>query len=41
MNYGTIGDLKKAFISTAGFSVKSELVLLAEVKECAVVRVMV
>ena len=41
MNYATIGDLKKSLISTAGLSVQSDLVLMAEVKDCAVVRVMV
>ncbi|KAL5476211.1 hypothetical protein EMCRGX_G026127 [Ephydatia muelleri] len=40
MNYATIGDLKKSLISTAGLSVQSDLVLMAEVKDCAVVRVM-
>ena len=41
MNYGTIGSLKNTIISTAGLCVQSDLVLVAEVKESAVVRVLV
>ena len=40
MNYGTIGSLKNTIISTAGLCVQSDLVLVAEVKESAVVRVL-
>lgn len=39
MNYGTVEDIKKSMISIAGLCVQCDLVLLAEVKDSAIQRI--